>query len=360
MKLTRTLVAVLVIAIAATAGLLAYSLDSAPQPSCNSVWACAAPYPLHGGSAAGVAGEQCGADSMGVYCVGGVDASGAPRDDVYLGMLSTDGNITAWRQSPSAYPQDVTGESCTAASGYLFCVGGIHDNVGDDLAASYYAEVFANGSLGSWRTTTPFPVPVDSESCIAWSSHIYCVGGNNETDGTETSVAPSSTVWFASEDSSGLGEWVKTTPYPSGIFVPTCFATGGYAYCIGGSNGNSDPLGTAYFAPLTAEGVGEWALTTSYPFASVGPSCVIASGRIYCVGGETAGGQSPAFTNLVYSAPISSGGIGAWQQGPAYPRDASTSCVTAQDNAYCVGGFDESPPGLDGVVNYASLGSISG
>jgi len=354
------LVAAIAIAVAATAGLLAYPLFSAPQPSCTSAWACAAPYPLSGGSAAGVAGEQCGAESMRVYCVGGVDASGAPRDDVFTASVTATGNITAWRQSPAAYPQDVTGESCAAASGFLYCIGGIHDNTGDDLAETYFAELSSNGSVGVWQSTTPYPVPVDSESCVAWSAHIYCVGGNNETDGTESSVAPSGTVWFASAGSSGLGEWVKTTPYPFGIFVPACFLAGDYLYCIGGSNGNGDPLGTAYFAPLTADGVGEWSVTTSYPIASVGPSCVMASARIYCVGGETAGGQSPAFTDAVYFAPISISGIGAWQQGPSYPRNVGTSCVTTQGNAYCVGGFDESSAGLESVVNYAALSSISG
>ncbi|HUK80025.1 MAG TPA: hypothetical protein VLU91_05125 [Nitrososphaerales archaeon] len=360
MKLSTKLVVALVIAVAAIAGLLAYPYFSAPQPSCTTAWACASPYPLQGGSTTGVAGEQCIADSPSVYCVGGADASGAPRDDVYTATVSATGNITSWRQEPEAYPRDVAGESCAAASGFLFCVGGIHDNSGDDLAESYYAELSSNGSFGAWRSATPYPVPVDSESCVALSSHVYCVGGNNETDGTESTVTPSSSVWFTSVNSSGMGEWVRTTPYPSGIFAPSCFLAGDHVYCIGGSNGNGDPLGTAYFAPVTAEGVGEWALTTSYPIASVGPSCVTSSGSIYCVGGETARGQPPVFSNAVYSAQISSGGIGTWQQGPSYPRSVGTSCVTVQGNAYCVGGFDESSVGLEGTVNYAPLSSIPG
>jgi len=360
LKRSITLVAVIVIGGVAVAGLLAYSLLSTPQPSCTSVWECAAPYPLQGGGTVGVAGQQCGADATNVFCIGGVDASGAPRNAVYTSTVSASGNITGWHLNPSAYPQDASGESCAETSGYLYCVGGIHDNTGDDLAASYFARLLANGSIGAWQPTTPYPVPVDSESCVASSSHIYCVGGNNETDSTESSVAPSTTVWFATTNSSGIWDWTRTTPYPAGIFVPACFATEAYVYCLGGSNGNGDPLGTAHFAPLTAEGVGKWALTTSYPVASVGPSCVIGSGRVYCVGGETAGGQSPSFTSVVYTAPITSSGIGAWQQGPSYPRNVGTSCVTVQGNVYCVGGFDESTPGLDGTVNYVSLTSISG
>lgn len=360
MKISKNLIALVVLASVAVAGIFAYSILSAPQPSCTSSWECSAPYPLQGGGAVGVAGQQCGANSTSVYCVGGVDASGGPRNDVYTATLSGSGNITGWRLDPSDYPQNVSGQGCAAISGYLYCVGGIHDSAGDDLSASYYTELLANGSLGAWQSTTPYPVPIDSESCIGRSSYIYCIGGNNETGGTEASVAPSSTVWFAPVNSSGIGEWAKTTPYPPGIFVPSCYATGGFVYCLNGSDNNGDPLGATYFAALTTDGVGQWASTTTYPVASVGPSCVISSGYIYCVGGETAGGQSPTFTNFVYFAQISTAGIGPWMQGPSYPRNVGTSCVTSKGNIYCVGGFDESSAGLDGVVNYASLSSVSG
>jgi len=358
-RLSKTLIVLVAIAAAAIAVVFAYSMLSSPQPSCTSVWKCAAPYPIEGGGTVGVAGQQCGANSTYVYCIGGVDGSGGPRNVVYTATITASGNITGWRRDLSNYPQNVSGEGCTVIGDYVYCVGGIHDGEGDDLSASYYAKLLDNGSLGEWQSTTPYPVPIDSEPCVGWSSYIYCIGGNNETGGTQSGVAPSSNVWFASANSSGIGEWASTRPYPSGIFVPSCYAAGGFVYCLNGSDNNGDPLGTAYFAPLTAEGVGRWEATTEYPVASVGPSCVIASGFIYCVGGETAGGQSPTFTSFVYFAQISSNGIGPWTQGANYPRNVGTSCAALLGNIYCVGGFDESSSGLDGVVNYASLSSIS-
>jgi len=359
-KFSKTLILLIVIAAVAVAGIFAYSLLSAPQPICTAIWECGAPYPLHGGGAIGVAGQPCGANSTNIYCIGGLDASGGPRNYVYTATISASGNITGWRQNFSSYPQNVTGQACAAISGYIYCVGGIHDSSEDDLSASYYAKLLSNGSIGAWESTTPYPIPIDSESCVGWSLRLYCIGGNNETVGSQSNFAPSSSVWFAPVNSSGIGGWARTTPYPSGIYVPSCYAAGGFAYCLNGSDSNGDPLGTAYFAPLMAGGLGRWALTTAYPVASVGPSCVIASGHIYCVGGETAGGQSPTFTNFVYFAQISSSGIGLWTQGVSYPRNVGTSCVTLQENIYCVGGFDESSPGLESTVNYATLSSISG
>ena len=360
LKISRTLIVAVIVVAVAGGGLVAYSFLSAPGPSCTPTWNCAAQYPLQTGGTPGVAGQQCEVNSTSVYCIGGVDAGGGPRNEIFTASVSASGNITGWRQDDNGYPQDVTGQACVTSSRYLYCVGGIRNDAGDDLAASYFTQLYANGSLGVWQPTTSYPFPVDSESCIAWSSHMYCVGGNNETDGTESTVAPSSSVWYSSLNSSGIGKWAESTSYPSGIFVPACFGADGFAYCIGGSDSNGDPLGTAYFAPLTANGVGKWALTTPYPVSAAGQSCVIASGYIYCVGGETAGGEPPSFTSVVFAASISGSGIGPWKQETGYPRTVGTSCVAADGNIYCIGGFDESTVGEDSIVNYASLTSLSG
>ena len=360
MKLTKTVIALALIAVVAVAGIIAYLAFTAPGPSCTSTWECAAPYPLQEGGVYGVAGQQCGANSTFVYCVGGVDANGGPRNEVYTAVVSASGNITGWTLEASGYPQAVTGQACVSSAGYLYCVGGIYNDAGDDLASSYFTRILPNDTLGVWQPSTPYPIPVDSEACVPWSSYIYCVAGNNETGGSVSNVAPSSSVWYAPLNSSGIGDWAKTTPYPAGIFVPSCYATGGYIYCFGGSDSNGDPLGTAYFAPLTAQGVGRWTVTTTYPVASTGQACAIVSGTIYCVGGETGGGQSPTFTDEVYYAVISSGGIGPWKQAANFPRTAGTECVSANGAMYCMGGFDESSTGEDSVVNYASLGSLSG
>lgn len=360
MKLSKTVKTLTVILIIGVASLLAYTLLSGPQPSCTTTWGCAASYPLQAGGIYGVAGQQCGSSSTFVYCIGGVAANGGPSSAVYAATFSASGNITAWSREPDGYPQNVTGQACADSSGYLYCVGGIYNDEGDDLASSYYASVSSNGTLGQWHPTTAYPIPIDSEACIAWASYIYCVAGNNETAGSVDNVAPSSSVWFAPLGSSGIGNWSETTPYPAGTYVPTCYGTGGYVYCLGGSDSNEDPLGTAYFAPLSAHGVGAWTVTTTYPVASTGQACAIASGYIYCVGGETGGGQSPTFSNEVYFATISSQGIGPWKQAPNFPQTAGTTCVSARGNLYCMGGFDESSVGVDDVVNYASLASLSG
>ena len=358
MKVPKSLVAVAVILAVAIAALFLYSMPSPPPPECTSVWKCAAPYPLQSGGNPGVAGQQCIDNSTVVYCVGGVDSSGVPRADVYLGSIGSSGNVTSWSVEAHPYPQSVTGHSCVLMAGYLFCIGGIHDTAGDDISSSYFSKVEANGTLGSWLQTTSYPVAIDSQSCVGWSNRIYCVAGNNETSGAVGSVEASSSVWYASANSSGIGAWIKSTPYPSGVYVPSCFASSGYIYCLGGSDGNGDPLGNTYYAALTSSGVGSWTATATDPLPAAGAACAVTSGYIYCVGGETGGGQTPTFGSTVYYATISPSGLGAWSEGPDYPRTVGTSCVASAGSLYCFGGFDEN--GETSIVNYASLSSLTG
>ena len=356
---TRTVIVVLVvIVVAAVAGLFAYSSFQAPPPNCNSTWECGASYPIQAGGTFGIAGAQCFANSTNVYCVGGVDPNGSPRSDVYQGLISASGNLSQWSPTTS-YPTDISGQSCAAWGGQLYCVGGIHDDAGDDVATSYYTTLSASGT-GPWSQTTPYPIPVDSESCVASNAYIYCIGGNNETSGSNSNVAPSDTVWFAPVNSDGIGAWAKSLSYPAGVYVPACVASGGYVYCIGGADPDGNPVATTYYAALSSTGVGAWKQTTSYLVSATGEACAAAGGDIYCVGGETSGGQTPAFSNSVYFAPISASGVGAWEQAVDYPRSVGTSCVISSGSIFCIGGFDESSVGEDNIVNYATLNSLSG
>jgi hypothetical protein len=267
------------------------------------------------------------------------------------------GNITAWTLGSSPYPQQISGEACVVSAGYLYCTGGFRDAGSDDTSSSYYAQI-VNGEVGTWFYTTAYPVPVDSVSCVTSSSLIYCIGGNNETDGTSGTVQPTDTSWYAALSQTGIGRWNLTTSYPEGTYLPSCAASGNRVYCVGGVDTNSNPLGEAYYAALNSAGVGEWVPTTNYPLPSTGESCEISGGYIYCVGGATTGGQTTSYTDATYSAPISSSGIGTWKGGPDFPEPLQTSCAIIGGGIYCVGGFDESSAGVTNLVRYASLSSF--
>jgi len=329
-------------------------------PPCTSTWNCAAGYPVQVSGNVAIAGQQCVNNATEVVCIGGQDSNGGPRSDIYSAEMSSSGNITGWTLDSNHYPVVINGQSCVFSSGYVYCIGGMDDANGDDVNSSYYAALGAGGVVGTWTSTTGYPIPLDTQSCVASSSYVYCVGGYNETDGTSADTATSSSVWYAPISSSGIGQWAETTPYPANFFLPTCVAAGGYVYCTSGIDENGNSVGASYYAALSSSGVGPWTSTSAYPVPGSGLACVVSSETVYCIGGVTAGGQNPAFTSAVYFAQASSTGLSSWKSAPDYPVPVSTDCFAASGNVYCVGGFDGSSLQENNAVKYAALSSLSG
>ena len=358
MKISRILVIIVVIVVIAVVALFLYeALTVSTGPTVSPNWISAAQYPLQVASTNGVGGQQCVNSSSYIYCVGGSDINGDPRNSVFSSnpLSSSSLNISSWTTDSNVYPQDVNSPSCVTYSGDVYCVGGTIDDSGDDTAATYYATL-SSGTVGTWTPTTSYPIPIDTESCVSSSGYIYCVGGNNETGGSNSAATNSTSVWYAPLSSSGIGNWSLTNAYPSGIFYPVCYASAGYVYCIGGADVNNNAVESVYYASLSSTGVGTWTLTTAYPTDLSSQACVIISSTIYCVGGEGNGG---AYSNAVYYAPVSSSGVGAWSSGPGYSDSAATECAAVGDTIYCVGGFDGSSNGFTAGVSYATLRSIT-
>ena len=358
MKIPRWALILAVAVIIAVVGISAIVLLQSSGPPCTSTWSCAAAYPVQGVETSGAGGERCVASAPYILCVGGVDTDGKPHNDTFSGLVSQNGNLTAWTEGTNVYPQAISGESCVLSSGYLYCTGGFHDATADDTASSYYSQVTSDGEVGTWYYAKAFPVPIDSASCVTASSNIYCIAGNNETDGTNGTVQPSDTAWYAPLSSTGIGSWNQTSSYPAGTYLPSCTASGDKVYCVGGVDSNGNPLGNSFYAALGPKGIGEWIPTTSYPLPSTGQACDIAGGNIYCVGGATTGGQTLSYTDATYFASISSTGIGQWTDGPSYPEPIQTSCAILGSIIYCIGGFNESPAGVSPYVRYALLASF--
>ena len=352
MKLSRIIVVLVVIVVIAI--VVVYLYESTTATPVNKAWAPGPSYPLSLNGVVGVAGQQCINSTGYAYCIGGQDVNTGPRDEVYSTSALPSGNLSGWTAASNPYPVNTDGESCVAYSGFAYCVGGSYNENGDDVASSYFASL--NGAqVGEWTSTTPYPIAIDSQSCVTSTGYIYCIGGNNETDGTNADSTLSSSVWYAQLSASGIGQWNHSTAYPSDVLLPSCFSASGYVFCLGGADQNNNAVGTAYFAQLTSAGVGSWTKTTSYPQQESGLACVVSSGTIYCLGGQ--GGQN-SYTSAAYYAPISTEGIGAWTRAGNYPNSLETICFALSGDIYCVGGFDSGSAGENGAVYYAPLNSF--
>jgi hypothetical protein len=334
-------------------GLVAYNLYSGfSAPPSSGLWNSTYVYPLQLGGATGVVGQSC-IDSAGyVYCIGGEGSNQTPTSSVYYASASASG-VANWTLSANPYPQPIVFESCVAAAGYVYCVGGTHDSTGDDTAASYFATLSPAG-VGGWVSSTPYPVAIDALSCVAASQNIYCVGGENETSGTSSSTAISSAVWYAPISSAGIGSWSRSADYPSDLYFPSCAGLGAYIYCVGGENSQDVPQNSTYYSYSAPSGMGAWAAGPDYPIQTIAESCVTSDSSVYCVGGLQSGG---ATTGAVYYSTVSSSTMGPWQTVSSYPIAVATDCAANNGFLFCVGGYSSST-GATGESYYASLSSI--
>lgn len=304
--------------------------------------------------------HQCVVSKGYIYCVNGENpVAYPPQSD-----LSADANtLTANWYSGYAIPgASEYGKACAVLNsngyptGYMYCVGGLYlDDLGniDFYAAgqsqsSYYSPLPLVS--GSWQSTAAYPydwykAPVvagggnapslDNSSkvyglnCVianvAGGNYIYCAGGAvltyNVTSATlnypynypSTGWRLAGHSYFAPVSSSGIGQWSPTTGL-IGVF-PDCVTNNGYDYCI-------ETGGTAYYAKLTTTGI-SWESTTALPGSITPDQCEIWDNDIYCV--ETLTSTYNFITGYTYGsptyyAPISSTGIGTWQETTSYPK----------------------------------------
>jgi hypothetical protein len=152
------------------------------------------------------------------------------------------------------------------------------------------------------------------------------------------------------------GSWTATTSYPVSVLGSSCATDGGYIYCVGGDAAGL--VNSVYSAPISSSGIGTWTLQThSYPTNVYLPSCAIAAGYIYCVGGLVAADTN---TNAVYYAQLTSGSVGVWGSGTNYPTNIEAeSCVISGGYITCVAGltFPAFVSTITNAVYYAQVSS---
>jgi hypothetical protein len=316
------------------------STASSPATSNSYSWRSATPYPLLSSGSKGVESEACVSYSGYLYCVGGSGKNFDPVPDVNYAKLTKHHYALNWK-STTSYPTlstgnpGILGEACVAESGYIFCLGGYDANY-NLVPDSYYATLSGHG-VGTWSSTTSYPLSVESPSCAASFGYIYCVGGY-EGGGTFTSNA-----YYATISSSGIGAWTPTTSYPtlstgnSGIAGQSCVIWQGYIYCIAGEDNQYNSVPDVYYATVSDLGIGTWTATTPYPVAQNGGSCAILVGHVYCVGGYKVSRD----TKAAYAATLTSSGISSWRAIDSYPVAVdSQSCVASSSFSYvyCIGG----------------------
>ena len=386
-----------------------------------------------------IAGDQSCVTSGGyIYCMGG-GHDGTTNTVQYAQMLPG-GGTAPWVLQPGSNSLKIPESmfSCTTANSIIYCMGGSYAGGFDNTVQ--YAQTLSSGGTTSWTVTNPLKYGDYSHSCVTASGYVYCMGGMNGDNrvqyaslnptacyplalpglgGTATANKTNSAGCPAGYYAAGTTLRLTATPYPgynfynwtgtyssssdlwttfmmpasavsetasfvfsppsttqwvsqsnklaTGLYGTGCVAANNYIYCMGGSwNSVTNPSNTVQYASISGGApTSAWTSQTANKLAvaEVASSCVTANNYLYCMGGSSGNyyGMGLA-SNAVQYASISSGATtSAWTSqttNTLYQANFGMGCVTSGGYIYCMGGgHEDSPAGGEAVptVQYAKI-----
>ncbi|MEO6513663.1 MAG: hypothetical protein ABIR37_03170 [Candidatus Saccharimonadales bacterium] len=257
-----------------------------------------------------------------MYIGGGDNAGGTQYSDIQYAAINTAGTLGAWHYTHNSTDDSTTyvsgfttareGLTITAAAGYLYVMGGWNaGGAGTYYNDVQYAALNADGTVGTWATTTSFTTTRQGHNAVFANGYLYIAGGSNASYQGDVQYAPVNTngtvgTWVANTNLSGPTNSTRAN------FGMAYYA--GFMYVVGGFDSTSAYLSEVRYAQVNNGGsgtVGAWT-TSGNNFATARKSTrtTVYNGYLYIAGGENSIGG--AITDVQYTLIGSDGSIGAW------------------------------------------------
>lgn len=279
-----------------------------------------------------------------IYLIGGAN-SGPTVANIDYAPLNADGTVGAWVLT-TPLPAARAGQTSLAYNGYIYAFGG-QDTAGAITATSYYAPLNADGTVGTWTTTTVLPVASSEVGIATHNGYVYLTGGTTAT-GVFTNQ-----VRYAPINANGtIGTWVSSTGLPANRGIHASMTSNGFLYVIGGYDGSA-ATGTVLMAPINANGtIGTWSTTSSLLSPRYYIDAYIYNNYVFIAGGRTTG--SVEINSSMYAKINTDGTLGTWTAGTSFTT-ARSNHTTVINNGYMyiAGGWNGTT--YYGDVQYASL-----
>ncbi len=257
-----------------------------------------------GGCSAETATNNCTTQLVGTF-ITNIDPVG--RFDRGIQTIETtapyDNNHPA---TPRYYAQAV------ALNGYLYYIGGCSVTSCTSYSTIVdYAPINANGTTGTWNTTTALTSPDGNtagrmgHTVVAYNNKIYVIGGIELNAGVDTYM---SSILSDTQNSDGTlgGTWSKeTNSLPSAQAFSTSVLWHNFIYVLGG-RGSTTVSGSVYISQIGSSGaLGTWSTSGTTITARWGHYGGIWGNWIYVVGGmSTATGTYTWIGNTAASGAV--------------------------------------------------------
>jgi hypothetical protein len=301
-----------------------------------------------------------------LYAVGGFNA--APLNTVqYIKINTSDGSLdTSWSNPAVTLSSGRYGLLATVTNGRAYIIGGCSSYSASACSGTTNTvqsfRIFNNDSGGAAsyaQSSNTGADAIGADSAIL-NGYIYRAGGCTAIDCSSTS----STVYYAPIGADGtIGTWSTTTSLPAARSWGKLLVAGGTLYYVGGNDSSSIPQSNIYYATPSSGTVSSWSSASNgLPAVRSHFGAAVWNNRLYVAGGISNTGDvsaSPlAFTTAgsgTYTVPANvtsitvkawgAGGGGAVQTGIGTPGNGggggftqATLSVTPGENlTYYVG-----------------------
>jgi N-acetylneuraminic acid mutarotase len=242
---------------------------------------------------------------------------------------------SSWAET-TRLPLALTRFASVVVGNRIYIIGG-QTTTGDVKKTVYFAEIHADGSLGPWAVTTPLPEERFGARAVTYGNWIYVVGGSRASG----ELIERSQVWYASVSADGtVGNWASTTSIPYAATGHYSFVCNGRIYTFGGWTGYNW-VKEVYYSEINSDGsLGPWTSTTPLPQYTREARAVAHGGRVYVLGGYS---DNTPRSAVYYADVASDGSIGNWQVTTHLPKNmASHSAVLLENSIYVAGGWSDS------------------
>lgn len=287
-----------------------------------------------------------------LYAVGGMTSGGAILDSVEYAPINTDGSVGVWTTTSSLPVPNALGRA-VAYNGYLYLLGG---SEGSTIQNSvHYAPIKADGSLGTWNTTSGFTTGRVDGNAFAYNEKLYILSGSN---GSGTYY---NDVQYASINDDGtLGGWTATSNFNTSRAGAFAGVHNGYAYIAGGTT-TENSSGTAFndvqYAPVHANGtLGQWLSTTSLSLPRYSGGVAFSNGYMYVVGGIHNGTGT---RSVQYAAISPAGSNSTVNSGTTFTtKRRGFQSIIYNNYIYQIGGTNETNTNTIRMVAIDANGSV--
>jgi len=236
-----------------------------------------------------------------IYVIGGYNGSARIRNVYYSRILTETHDLTNWQNTTplpaSAYPNGVYQHGAAVVNRRIYVAGGWDQNASDYFDTVAHAPLSADGTVGTWSTTTPLPQKILFARMVTMNGRLYVLGGQRTT-------APIAldTVYYAEPDPvTGVitpGGWMTTTALPKRMYGHTVTAWDNWVYVAGGYDGTTFFPYVYYATPITNTGaiaVGGWTTTTkNMKYNLYGAAMVAFAGELFTTGGAQNNNSTPS------------------------------------------------------------------